>query len=216
MSVVVVTGFGPYAEEADNPSGAIADRLDGRRAEGVTVRGLVLPVTTRGVESAIAAGVERFRPDALVLTGVAPGRAAPALERVAINVRDFPLPDNDGEEPVDEPVHADGPDGYLSTLPIKAILARWKAAGIPGYVSNTAGTFLCNQAFYVARHLTRNTSAPVGLVHIPATPARAVLSGRPPVPSMDLETLERAVLLAAVVAVRHAGDDLRLPAGAIS
>ncbi|QXJ22610.1 peptidase C15 [Actinomadura graeca] len=216
MSVVVVTGFGPYAEEADNPSGAIAGRLDGRVSDGVIVRGLVLPVTTRGVREAIAAGLERHRPDALVLTGVAPGRTAPALERAAINVRDFPLSDNDGREPVDEPVQPGGPDGYLSTLPIKAILARWNAERIPGYVSNTAGTFLCNQAFYIARHLTRDTSTATGFVHVPVTPARAAGGGDRPVPSMPLELMERAVLLAAVVAATHEGGDLRLSAGAIS
>ncbi|WP_067452129.1 pyroglutamyl-peptidase I family protein [Actinomadura macra] len=216
MSVVVVTGFGPYAEETDNPSGAIAERLDGRQNGGVTVRGLVLPVTTRGVEGAIAGALERYRPDALVLTGVAPGRTAPALERVAINVRDFPLPDNGGEEPVDEPVHAEGPDGYFSTLPIKAIVARWTAEDIPGYVSNTAGTFLCNQAFYTARHLTRDTAVAAGFVHIPITPARAAGIGGRPESSMPLDVMERAVLLAAVVAASHRGDDLCLPAGAIS
>lgn len=216
MSVVLVTGFGRYAEETDNPSGAIAARLDGRRIGGVTVRGQVLPVTTQGVQAAIADALERHRPDAVVLTGVAPGRAAPALERVAINVRDFPIPDNDGREPVDEPVCETGPDAYLSTLPIKAITSRWRDAGIPGYVSNTAGTFLCNQAFYIARHLTRDTAVAAGFVHLPVTPGRAVATGRPPAPSLPLELLEQAVSLAAVVAATHRGADVRLAAGAIS
>jgi pyroglutamyl-peptidase len=153
-----------------------------------------------------------------VVTGVAPGRAAPALERVAVNVRDFPIPDVDGLNPIDEPVVDGGPDAYLSTLPVKAILARWRHDGIPGYVSNTAGAFLCNQIFYLARHLTREGPAIAGLVHIPVGPDRAARMARAslPPPSLPLDLLEQAVGLAAVVAASHEGPDLRLAAGAIS
>jgi pyroglutamyl-peptidase len=146
---------------------------------------------------------------------VAPGRTAPALERVAVNVRDFPIPDIDGLEPVDEPICDGGPDAYLSTLPIKTILSCWRQAEVPGYVSNTAGTFLCNQIFYLARHLTRHTATAVGFIHVPAAPARAAASAVPP-PSMALDLVEHAVRLAALVTGTHDGPDLRLGAGAIS
>lgn len=216
MSRVLVTGFGAYAEEVDNPSGVIARRFDGQRIAGCDVFGRVLPVDTESVRGALANAIECSRPDVIVITGVAPGRTAPALERVAINVRDFPIPDTDGRTPIDEFVEPGAPAAYLSTLPVKAIVAGWRRAGIPGYVSNTAGTYLCNQTFYLARHLSRETSARVGMVHIPVVPSRAFEIGSPPPPSMSMDALEHAVSLAVSIAVQHDGADLRIGGGAIS
>jgi pyroglutamyl-peptidase len=211
----LVTGFGVYGEETDNPSGVIARRLDGQQIDGFDVFGRVLPVDTELVREALVQAIDDVRPDVIVVTGVAPGRTAPAVERVAVNVRDFPIPDNQGRAPIDEPVEADAPAAYLSTLPVKAIVDGWRRAGLSGYVSNSAGTYLCNQAFYLARHFCRAPSARVGMVHIPATPTRASFS-TPPLPSAMLGDLESAVQLAVSIAVRHQGEDLRIGAGAIS
>ncbi|WP_280495589.1 peptidase C15, partial [Nocardia farcinica] len=189
MSRVLLTGFGAYGEERDNPSGWIARRLDGIRVDGARVAGRVLPVDTEGVRSALVAAIDEVGPEIVLVTGVAPGRPSPAVERVAINVRDFPVPDINGHTPIDLPVEPGGPEAYLSTLPIKAIVDGWRAAGIPSYVSNTAGTYLCNQTFYLARHLC---AARAGMVHIPATPARAAVAGPPPPPAISPAPLEEA------------------------
>lgn len=214
MSVALVTGFGPYADQTDNPSGVIASRLDNHSIDGVRIRGCVLPVGTALVGAVLAEAIKRVQPEIVVVTGVAPGRTAPALERVAVNVRDFPIPDIDGHGPIDEVVVPDGPDAYLSTLPVKAILSRWGAEGIPGYVSNTAGTFVCNQTFYLARHLTRDTPTATGLVHIPAVSSQAATM-IPPTPSLPAGLIEHAIRLAVMVAATHEGPDLPLGAGAI-
>ncbi|MEV0029580.1 peptidase C15 [Nocardia sp. NPDC050793] len=213
MSRVLLTGFGAYAEESDNPSGSIARRLDGGRVDGADIIGRVLPVDTEGVRAALAEAIDEIRPEVVVVTGVAPGRPSPSVERVAINVRDFPIPDINGRAPIDQPVEAGGPEAYLSTLPIKAIVDGWRAKGIPGYVSNTAGTYLCNQTFYLARHLSR---ARAGMVHVPATPPRAASAALLPPPSMSLVDLEEAVRLAVSITVGHRGPDLLLGGGAIS
>jgi pyroglutamyl-peptidase len=212
---VLVTGFDDYGEETDNPSGALARRVDDRTVDGVRIHGCVLPVASQRVQSALTEAIRQVEPAVVIVTGIAPGRFAPAMERVAVNVLDFPIPDVDQHAPIDERVVVDGPSAYLSTLPVKAILARWLVEEIPGYVSNTAGTFVCNQTFYLARHLLAGTSVTAGLLHIPATPKRAVATAAP-MPSMALELLERAVLSAAVVAATHEGPDLRLRAGAFS
>jgi len=214
VSTVLVTGFGAFGEETSNPSGALAARLDGSRAGEAQIAGRVLPVATGRVEAELAAAIASTRPDIVIVTGVAPGRTAPALERVAVNVRDFPLTDIDGACPVDEPVVPAGPDAYLTTLPVKAVLSAWRTAGVPGYVSNTAGTYVCNQVFYLARHLTRASAARCGLVHLPTVPERAA-RGAVPLPSLPLGMLERAVRLAAAVTAAHAGADLTLAAGAL-
>jgi pyroglutamyl-peptidase len=212
---VLVTGFGPFGKEMVNPSGQIAELLDGTFIGGTQVFGTVLPVATERVGDLLAKAIDRVNPDLTIVLGLAPGRNAPALERVAINIRDFPIEDLDGQKPIDRSVVESGPDAYMTGLPIKAILTAWQEAGVPGYVSNTAGTYVCNQTFYLARHLS---SAPVGLVHIPSTPQSALAGGSTsvPVPTMSLGVLEQAVRLTVLTALTYEGDDLPLSAGMLS
>lgn len=137
-----------------------------------------------------------------------------ALERVAVNVLDFPIPDNDGSQPTDDPVVQGGPAAYFSSLPIKAILTAWKEAGIPGYVSNTAGTYVCNQTFYASMHLSKERGYRAGVIHVPYLPEQAAEVGDG-APSMSLELMVRAAEVALEVSVGRS-DDATLPAGAIS
>lgn len=215
MTTVLVTGFDDYADEIENPSGVLARRLEQQFVDGVHLRGRVLPVARKRVGRALSDAIGETQPDVVIVTGVAPGRTAPALERVAVNVLDFPIPDVDCDAPVDEPIVRDGPAAYLSGLPVKAVMSRWQEEGIPGYVSNTAGTFVCNQTFYLARHLLRGTPVIAGLLHIPGTSRRAART-MPPPPSLPLDLLEQALRVAAVVAATHRGPDLRVRAGAFS
>lgn len=215
MSVVLLTGFGAYEEEDHNPSGVIAANLDGDGEGAVRIRGLVLPVSSGRVASLLAEAIETIQPDVLLVTGVTPGRAAVAVERVAINVRDFPIPDVDGATLIDEPIVETGPAAYFSSLPIKAILSAWREKQIPSYVSNSAGTYLCNQIFYLARHLTVSRSIPAGLVHIPL-PSGSVAAAQQPEPPLCMERLRDAVRTAALVAAKHSGPDLKLGAGTTS
>lgn len=215
MTRALVTGFGAYGIEDDNPSGLIAERLDGQRIAGLQVVGRVLPVDTEQVHNVLADAIESVQPAVVVLTGVAPGRNAPAVERVAINVRDFPIPDTAQRVPIDEPVVDGGPPAYLSTLPVKAIVDGWRRAGLAGYVSNTAGTYLCNQVFYLTRHLCRIPGARVGMIHLPVTPVRSTTE-TPPLPSVPFDVLEQHVQLALSIAAQHEGDDLRIRGGAVS
>jgi pyroglutamyl-peptidase len=211
---ILVTGFGSYADQTNNPSEIIALALNGRRLADHTVTGVALPVATSSVGPALATAIDDARPSLVVALGLSPGRTAPALERVAINVRDFPFPDVDGAQPVDEPVIADGPDAYLATLPVKAILSAWRAAAVPGYVSNTAGTYVCNQVFYLLSHRARQDGLRAGFIHLPALPTSD--TAMVPAPSMSLELMEQAVRIALTVAAEHDGPDLSLTAGAVS
>ena len=96
----------------------------------------------------------------MLCVGLAGGRAALSLERVAINLDDARIPDNAGQHPIDRPIVPGGPAAYFATLPIKAAVAALREAGLPASVSNTAGTFVCNHVFY-------------GLMHLAATPGCA-------------------------------------------
>lgn len=213
---VLVTGFVPFGGVDRNPSSEVAEALDGVKVGDRTVLAATLPVARAGARERLTALFEDVRPSAVLLLGLANGRIAPAVERLAVNVLDFPIPDNDGEQPVDRPVVNDGPTAYFSTLPVKAVLASWRRAGIPGYVSNTAGTYVCNASFYLASHLGARSGARVGLIHLPYLPEQVAGSAGRPDASMEFNLQVSCVRTALEVAVTHAGTDVVLAAGAVS
>ena len=192
---ILVTGFGRFASVERNPSALIAGDLDGARIGGHEVAGRVLPVSAETTAGAVRAALTETEPDIVLLLGVAPSRVALAAERVAVNVLDFDEPDDDGALPVDAPIELDGPAAYLATLPLRAIVKAWHEAGIPGYLSHTAGTYLCNAALYTALHATAGEPLAVGFIHLPSLPAE-VAGRRPPEPSMPLETQIEGVRIA--------------------
>ena len=136
-----------------------------------------------------------------VVARFAPTRAELAtvpLERVALNVMDYAEPDNRGDVLRGVACVAGGPAAYWSTLPLPAILEALSAEGIPAYVSNTAGTFLCNFTSYTALHALERAGRrlPAGFIHLPYLPSM-VASRRQEAPSMDLPLMIRAAEVAA-------------------
>ena len=148
MQTVLITGFEPFDGDIVNPSMEAIRVLASHRPEGVRLAVAPLPVSARRIEAALREALEAHRPDVVIAVGQAGGRVEMSVERVAINVDDFRIPDNAGDQPVDEPVVAGGPAAYFSTLPIKAMVRRMREVGVPANVSQTAGTFLCNHVFY--------------------------------------------------------------------
>lgn len=212
MQTILITGFEPFAGDTLNPSLEAIRLLASLRVEGVKLAVAPLPVSARRIEAALREALEAHRPDVVIAVGQAGGRSELSVERVAINVDDFRIPDNDGYQPVDGPVVPGGPAAYFSTLPLKAMVHRMREAGVPAQVSQTAGTFLCNHVFYLARHLAE-TAFPgmrAGFIHVPALPEQAARS--PGQCSMALETIV-AGLKAAVETVRTLQTDLRVSEG---
>ena len=195
--VILVTGFEPFTPHKINPTEELARGLDGHRVGEAVVRAAVLPVHHAEVAPRVRALLETIRPDTVLHLGLAGGRARIALERVAVNVMDDAVADNAGCQMTDEPCVPAGPVAYFTTLPLRAILARLTDAGIPAYVSDTAGTYLCNQTLYTTLHaVTGHASAPrVGFMHVPLLPAMVAASGLDQ-PSMELALMRRAVELA--------------------
>jgi pyroglutamyl-peptidase len=193
---VLLTGFGPFGSTTRNPSELVVRELDGAEIAGRAVRGLVLPVSAVRAPALLEQAIDEDTPELVLLLGVAVGRSGLSVERIAVNVLDFPEPDNDGELPVDVPVVAGGPAAYFSTVKPRAIGAAWQAAGIPGYISDTAGTYLCNQTLYTALHKTSDRRLPVGFLHLPTLPEEAALNQQEPRPSMALATMVTGVRVA--------------------
>jgi pyroglutamyl-peptidase len=179
---VLVTGFEPFGAHSKNPSQLVAERLGGA----------VLPVSATRLGPALDDLIERHQPRLLIGLGLAAGRTTLAVERVGINLIDFPGPDNDGQRPSGEPIVLDGPAAYFATLPLPTIIDRWQARGVPGYVSNTAGTFCCNQALYLSLH-ERRPGMLAGFIHLPLLPEQAAESPDKQVPTMALDLMLRGV-----------------------
>lgn len=194
---VLVTGFEPFAGASINPSAEVAKALDGRRVGAWQVRAAILPVHHLSAAAAADALLDDLDPVAVVHLGLAAERAQIALERIAINVMDYAIPDNEGFQAVDQPCVVGGPAAYFSTLPLRAILDAWRGAGIPAYLSSTAGTYLCNFVLYATLHAlaARRRPARAGLIHLPLLPSM-VTPGDAQQPSMDLGFMQRAVELA--------------------
>ena len=174
MTTVLVTGFGPFGPHPSNPSEAAVRALPDRIGGARIVTG-VLPVEFGRCAEAALDLVAAHSPDAVILTGLAAGRVAITPERVAINIRDTAgaesFADNAGYAPSEVPILAGGPDGIFATLPIRQIVERLGAAGIPAQISNTAGTFICNETMYAVLTSLASTPPPramAGFVHLPA------------------------------------------------
>lgn len=202
--VILVTGFGPFGPHASNPSEGLAKAVDGRQVAACLVRGAVLPVHHRAAGLEVARLIDELDPAAVLHLGLAAGRPRVALERIAVNVMDYDVPDAAGFRAAGAPCVVDGPAAYLATLPLDALLAALTAEGIPAYVSSTAGTYLCNQTMYTTLHrLARSGRAiPAGFVHVPLTPAMVAAAGLDQ-PSMDAPVMLRAVEVALGVLVRR-------------
>ena len=121
--------------------------------------------------------------------GVAAGRSAVTPERIGINVRSARIPDNRGNQPKEEPVIPGGEDGLFSTMRVSAMAAAIEAMGLPGTVSNTAGTFVCNDTLYTLLHHYQGTGVKVGFLHVPQLPEQGE-------PSLPLEDTVRAITAA--------------------
>jgi len=210
----LVTGFEPFGGDGVNPASEVLKLLP-PRIGALDIATRVLPCAFDRVLAELADAVGELRPDLVLCLGLAGGRAELSLERVAINVDDARIADNDGGQPIDRPVVAGGPAGYFSTLPIKAAVAALREAGLPATVSNSAGTFVCNHLFYGLMHLlaTRRPGLRGGFMHLPYLPSQA--AAQPGAPSMALADIAHGVEIVLAVAAAQR-DDIVAAEGAIS
>lgn len=205
LPTILLTGFEPFGGETCNPSWEAVSALHGRRIAGRRVVSRCLPVVFGESLKALDAAIGEVAPSLVLCVGEAGGRSAVSFERVAINVDDARIPDNANACPIDMPVVAGGPAAYFATLPIKAMHASVRAAGIPAEVSQSAGTYVCNHVFYGLMHaLRRQPDVLAGFVHIPYSPRQALAhSGAP---SLCTEAVVDALRIALRVAVESPCD----------
>lgn len=230
---ILLTGFEPFGGQSLNPSWEVARALDGvligsgetgggEAGRGDVGRGDVgsaaltrvsalsgqvtavhLPCVFALALPVLQQALAQHRPDLVLALGQAEGRCDVSVERVAINTQDARIPDNAGAQPIDVPVVAGGPSAYFSSLPIKALVAGLKAAGFPASVSQTAGTFVCNQVFYALQHALAGRGVRSGFMHLPLLPEQAAQWPGPSLPSWPARWQVAAVRQALVVLLAH-------------
>ena len=209
---VLLTGFDAFGGESVNPSWLAVRTLHGKRIAGHRLVAAQLPTVFDASRKELARLLQAHKPAWVIGVGQAGGRGAISLERIAINVNDSRIADNAAAQPIDTPVVAGGPDGYFSTLPIKAMLLALQQAGIAAEVSQTAGTFVCNHVFYALMHelATRRGFKRTrgGFIHVPWLPEQGM-------PNMATEELVRGLRIVIATALTTRGDILK-GAGALN
>ncbi|MBK7821249.1 MAG: pyroglutamyl-peptidase I [Tessaracoccus sp.] len=187
---ILLTGFEPFAGARTNPS-ATTVRNVARRWTGTDRLVVeVLPVEFEASAARMRALISEHRPDAVISVGLAAGRAAVSLERVALNLIDARIPDNAGRQPIDVPSLPGASPAALASVPVKAWERVLRDAGVPVELSLSAGTFVCNHVFATAA-LTAPDGVRVGFIHIPWSDEDQVDDA----PSLSAATLARAVEL---------------------
>ncbi|WP_265108651.1 pyroglutamyl-peptidase I [Halosolutus halophilus] len=210
MSDVLLTGYEPFGDFETNPALRLATRLDGTDVGSGTVVGRELPVAFDRATPQLEAAVAEHDPEIVCALGLAAGRRTLTIERVGINLRDTSgsgVPDNADREVVDDPVVDDGPDAYFATLPVREMTEAMQEAGVPTQLSTDAGTHLCNNLLYAARHLVETTDHDfrAGFVHVPFSHAQAAARADGE-PSMALETMETGLAVGLEAALEGVTD----------
>ncbi|MEO3946372.1 pyroglutamyl-peptidase I [Gorillibacterium sp. CAU 1737] len=185
---ILVTGFEPFNGEGINPSLEAVKRLDDSIA-GAEIRKLPLPVVFHKSVVKLIQHVEEEQPDVVICVGQAGGYNGIAIERVAINLLDASIADNEGNRPEDVPIYEDGAAAYFSNLPVKKMVQRIKDNGLPAFLSNSAGTYVCNNTMYgLLYHIEkRYPDVRGGFIHVPFIPQQVV--DKPGKASMALDDI---------------------------
>lgn len=190
---ILVTGFDPFGGESVNPAYEAVKLLPDNILDAEIIKIEIPTVFTRSakvVEEAIA----KYSPDVVLNIGQAGGRSSITIERVAINLAEARIPDNDGEAPNDEKIKEDGESAYFATIPVKAMVQNIRDHGIPANISYTAGTYVCNSIMYNVLYMTskKYKNIRAGFIHVPF--ASEQVTERPEgMPSMAIETIAKAI-----------------------
>lgn len=210
---ILVTGFDPFGGEPINPA-IESVKLLPKEIEGAEIIALEIPTVVHKSLQVIQDAVKKYEPDMVLSIGQAGGRSDITVERIGINIDDCRIKDNEGNQPIDEPIFKDGPAAYFVNLPIKAMVEEIRKIGIPASVSNTAGTFVCNHVTYGVSHMLEleGKGRKSGFIHIPYLPQQVVEKvGQP---SMALDDIVKG-LTAAISAMVKYEEDIKSTGGTI-
>ena len=210
---ILVTGFDPFGGEPINPAIESVKKLPDNIA-GAEIIKLEIPTVRKKSLEKIEKAINEHNPDVILSIGQAGGRFDISIERVGINLDDFRIPDNEGNQIIDEPVFPDGENSYFVKLPVKSMVQNVQKNNIPASVSYTAGTFVCNHVLYGVMYLIEKKykGKKSGFIHIPFLPQQVV--DKRNMPSMELDTIVKG-LTAAIEAIVKNNEDIKEVGGTV-
>lgn len=210
---VLITGFDPFGGETINPAWEAVKAIKDEIAGAQIFKMQIPTVVNKSIEK-IHEKMAEIHPDIVISVGQAGGRFGVTPERVAINITDARIPDNEGNQPIDIPIFEDGDAAYFSNLPVKAMVQAIKDAGYPSVLSNTAGTYICNHVMYGILYYIKKEfpSARGGFIHVPYAASQVV--DKPGTPSMAIADIA-ASLEAAIQAAVMTQTDIKAVGGEI-
>ena len=165
---VLLTGFEAFDGAAVNPSREAVAQLHGSKIDGRRIVSACLPVSFRRGPQELRKLLRKHDPSMVLCVGLAASRSHFSLERVAVNLADARIADNDGNQPGDAPIVKHAQVAYFANLPVKAMVSRLRGRGFKAEVSYSAGTYVCNAVFYALMHaLRRHSGVHGGFIHVP-------------------------------------------------
>lgn len=210
MKKLLLTAFTPFDGERINPALEAVKLVKDKIGNLLIVKLEVPTVFGKSIDT-VREAIEREKPDFVLSIGQAGGRAEITPERVAINLDDARIPDNEGNQPIDEPVFPDGENAYFSTLPVKAMVEAIRKEGLPSSLSNSAGTYVCNHLMYgILYYLDKRPSMKAGFIHVPYIPEQT--KNKKEMPALELSEIVRG-LEVAITAIAINGTDKKLAYG---
>lgn len=203
---VLITGFDPFGGEKVNPAFEAVKLLPDTIA-GAEIIKLEIPTVFSQSGPAVEAGIKEHQPDVVINVGQAGGRSCVTIEKVAVNLAEARIPDNAGEQPMNEPLQAEGEPAYFATIPVKAIVQNVRSHGIPCHISYTAGTYVCNCVMYNVLHMaaTKYPGIRAGFIHVPFA-AEQVVEKPNGTPFMSLEMIAKSLEYAVEACVNNTED----------
>lgn len=203
---ILITGFDPFGGASVNPAYE-AVKLLPDEIKGADIIKLEIPTVFKKEGEVLEAGIEEHSPDIVICVGQAGGRSGITVEKVAINLMEARIPDNEGQQPMDEPVCSDGETAYFAKLPIKAMVQKMREQGIPARISYTAGTYVCNDVMYRLLYMIEKKYHNMrgGFIHVPYLPEQ-VIDLPDGVPSMSAEMIAQAIECGVEAALENEED----------
>ena len=210
---VLLTGFDPFGGEPVNPAQEAVQRVSDN-INGAEVIKITIPTVRTKSVKAIEEAIEAHNPDIVISVGQAGGRFDITPERVAINIDDFRIKDNEGNQPTDEIIQEDGQAAYFSNLPVKAMVKHMNDNNIPATLSNTAGTFVCNHVMYGVLYMAvkKYPNIKSGFIHVPYIPSQAAAKVNQP--SMSINDIIKGLSLC-IKAIVNNDSDIKTVGGEI-
>lgn len=208
---ILLTAFDPFDKEKINPA-LEAVRIVRTEDLNAEIVKLEVPTVFKKSIATVYAKMKEINPDVVFCIGQAGGRSELTPERVAINIDDARIKDNEGNQPIDTIIFEDGESAYFSNLPIKAMVEKMKKEELPAAISNSAGTFVCNHLMYGVLYYNAKEfpDCRAGFMHVPFIPEQVV--NRPGVPCLELEDITKGIHASLKAIIEHK-QDLKITGG---